>query len=372
MIHILSYYNLDSKNGGANRLNCLADYLSYSHKVNFLTLSQNPSSNGHLTYWKNASVFIWIWVIVYKVMFYLGLSITKDPYYKRQTLKYYKANITSADTLIVSYPTIDDIVVGIKIFKASNCRLNIDFRDSILDYPLEKLSWLQRRRVRNIFESVGKSDRIIATAVSPPICDCLRFYFKNVHCITNFRQNICSSPFRPEFGKDIKVLYFGSIENSYDRSTALFINAIRVLVSQNKARKFTFSFFGSYSNEEIASFASLKDLDNLTINFSGPLASESLGKYDFAVLWGVPGNPGYVSSKFFSYIQLKLPIVAAAKGNQVAEYISEYSVGYSYDFDANFLSDGFSDLNRSQLLYNSDLSIFSSEYVLKEWSALIN
>ena len=371
MIHILSYYNQESKNGGANRLDALASYLSGRQEVRFLTLSPAADSQGDLRYWKNSGVFIQLWVVLYKVMFFIGVTLTKDPYYKRQALAYYRTNINSSDTLVVSYPSIDDVFVGIDIFRRYKCKLNIDFRDSMLDFPLEKFSWFQKRRINNIFEKIGQSDLVVTTGVSSPICDSLRCFFKNVQCVTNFRPNIHAIPFHPKLGKHVRALFYGSLASSYDRSSTTLINAIRLLSSRNQEREFHFSFFGNYTKGEIASFASLGRLTNLTLEFSEPVSLSDLGCYEFAILWGVPGNQGYVSSKFFSYLQLSLPIIAAAEGNQVGEYIRDFSVGYSLSFNDKFLADGFSKLEKSDLIYTSDVSVFSSENVLDKWSSII-
>lgn len=371
MIYILSYYNHDSKNGGAYRLNSLAKYMSNINRVDFFSLSIESNFLGAIKYWKNAGILIKIWVLFNKIIFNAGLVLTKDPYYKRQALSYYNSKIKSTDTIVVSYPTIDDILIGIEVMQRHKCKLNIDFRDYILEFPLEKFSWLQKRRLKNLFKKIGDNDLVLVTAVSPPICNSLKPYFKNVHCITNFRPLADVSPVLLDLGKDIKVLYFGSISDSFDRSSKILFKAISLLAKKNKNKNFFFSFYGKYTKNDISSFNSLKDIRNLTLDYFEPISENELGKYDFAILWGVPGNPGYVSSKFFSYLQLKVPIIAAAEGNQVGKYIDNFSVGYSYPFDKNVLIRGFSELENSKELYNSDLTFFSNEYVLKKWSSII-
>jgi hypothetical protein len=305
------------------------------------------------------------------VLFVSGITLTKDPYYKYQALTYYRANIKKADTLVVSYPSIDDVFIGIEIFRRFQCRLNIDFRDSMLDFPLEKFSWFQKRRINTIFRQIGENESVFVTAVSPPICESLRFFFKHVHCVTNFRENICARPFAPKLGKHVRILFYGSLINSYDRGLEVLVNAIRLLSAKNQDREFSFSFFGKYTRSELASFSKLSNLSNVTLSISAPISIDHLGNYDFAIIWGVPENPGYVSSKFFSYLQLGLPIIAAAEGNQVGEYIREFSVGYSYGFTQNFLVDGFTELSKSKPLYTNDITIFSDEHVLRQWCFLI-
>ena len=371
MIYILSYYNQNSKNGGAYRLDSLAKYMSNINKVDFFSLSTDSNSLGAIKYWKNAGILIQIWVFFNKIIFSAGLILTKDPYYKKQALSYYNSKIKSSDTFVVSYPTLDDILIGIKIMQKHKCKLNIDFRDYIFEFPLEKLSWVQRRRLKNLFKKIGDNDLVLATAVSPPICNSLKTYFKNVHCITNFRPIVDSSPVFTDLGENIHILYFGSISDSFDRSPKILFDAILLLAKKNKNKNFFFSFYGKYTKTDISFFASLKDIRNLTLKHFEPISENELGKYDFAILWGVPGNPGYVSSKFFSYLQLKIPIIAAAEGNQVGKYIENFSVGYSYPFDKRVLVKGFSKLENSKELYNADLTFFSDEYVLKKWSSLI-
>ena len=154
MIYILSYYNLESKNGGANRLESFKTYLSKFHNVDFLSLSTNFNKKELLNYWKNSNIFIKSWVLSNKFLFYLGITLVKDPYYKKQALSYYESKISSADTLIVSYPTIDDVLIGIKVFEKFNCKLNIDFRDSLLEFPLENLSRFQMWRLKKYFSKL--------------------------------------------------------------------------------------------------------------------------------------------------------------------------------------------------------------------------
>ena len=166
MIYILSYYNLESKNGGANRLESFKTYLSKFYNVDFFTLSTNFNKKGLLNYWKNSNIFIKSWVLLNKLLFHLGITLVKDPYYKKQAISYYESKISSSDTLIVSYPTIDDVLIGIKVFEKFKCKLNIDFRDSLLEFPLENLSRFQMWRLKKIFLKIGSEEKVYVTGVS--------------------------------------------------------------------------------------------------------------------------------------------------------------------------------------------------------------
>lgn len=372
MIYILSYYNLESKNGGANRLESFKTYLSKFHNVDFLSLSTKFNKKELLNYWKNSNIFIKSWVLSNKFLFYLGITLVKDPYYKKQALSYYESKISSSDTLIVSYPTIDDVLIGIKVFEKFNCKLNIDFRDSLLEFPLENLSRFQMWRLKKIFLKIGSKEKVYATGVSSPICKDLIRYFRKTNLITNFRLLNNINQIKPDLRKNINVLYFGSLESSYKRGLSIFSEALSKLCLENKEKEFSFDFFGEYSKSEISKFKSLKKIHNLHLNFLKPTPIENLNQYDFAILLGVPNYPAYVSSKFFSYLELNLPIIGSTNGNQVGEYIKKYSVGYSYAFDEQFILKGYHELKKAEYLYTSDLSIFSSEEVLNKWRNVIS
>ena len=134
---------------------------------------------------------------------------------------------------------------------------------------------------------------------------------------------------------------------------------------------FVIDFYGHLSTVEKKELLKLRN-KNLTISFFDPVNVDDVhDNYDIALLLGVPGHKGYVSSKFFSYLELNVPIFAAADGNLVASYIEDYNIGIVGRFDPNFLSECLK-LSENREFYTTNLRIFDEENQCANFVKLIH
>ena len=177
--------------------------------------------------------------------------------------------------------------------------------------------------------------------------------------IPNFRHlSITKKNFKIRNDGQIAFLHFGQIGKSYRRNIDFLAPAILRLCRQNIHTNFIFDFYGNLERSERDSLSSITAA-NLSVRFLDPVDISNLPRaYDIGLLLGVAGNPGYVSSKFFSYLELNIPIFAAAKGNLVEKYIDEYNVGCVSCFDDDFLLDCYLQ-SKGMTFYTKNLEYFS-------------
>ena len=377
MIYIISYYNYLSKNGGSNRLESLFRFLKSKENCKFITLSKPHTENEikdviHLKYWKNASLLDKLGCLIYKLFYVLGLILTNDPFYCRQ-VKTSLRKVSADDILVFSFPTINDFILA-SYFAKKGKKVHIDFRDSILDDSMIKLSYYQRIILKRHFNNLRCSGLVTVSSVSLHMSQQLESYFSNPMYIPNFRDLTLQKSIKFEIKKSLSLVLFGQIESSYSRDSKIFFEAIQFLALKYPQISFHFTWFGLKSNAELnLQKEMLSELKNLTFENKTPIDENQLLKetFDIALLYGVEGMPGYISSKFFSYLALNIPIIAASQGNELGYYIEKYNVGYSGVFDREFIIKALKTLE-NLVLYDVPLTDFNQKNVLRYWkNALI-
>jgi hypothetical protein len=357
MILIVSYYNKGSKNGASHRLNSLFEYIKQNkHQVKFLTYGEadNDLDTIPIIYWKNLNLLKKIPIVLLRTFNLLGVTF-RDSHFSNQVLK--RVEELNPSTVLLSYPTIDSLFLAEIISRNNQIKVVFDYRDGITKYPLEKLNIFQKRAYRKIESILARRRNITRTAINEYLVD--GDLKNNLVEIPNFRDlEPLVLPVTFKQSKSMKILHFGQIGKSYNRRVDYFYQAIVRLCRYYPNIRFNFHFYGRLTDVERQRLEDL-NLPNLYISIFDPVeVSDLMGIYDLALLLGVEGHKGYVSSKFYSYLELKLPIIAAANQNLVGTYITDFNLGAVGGFDEKFLLDSFSKMN-GQVYYDKKLEKFS-------------
>ena len=371
MIVIVSYYNKSSRNGGANRLHSFFDLLQRrGFKSVMLTYDYEELKNDkiiNIEYWKSLRNYRLLICIITRITNLLGLT-TRDWQFYSSVINYIKK--AKPKTVVLSYPTIDNLFLANRLSKNSNIKVIFDYRDGITIHPLEKLNIFQRRRYERIERSISKRQNVQITAINKYILP--REMMSNYTEIFNFRNlDTIEKDQTFMYDQECRILHFGQLAKSYERSVDFLAPAIINLCETEPNTRFIFDFYGELNKRENTLLSDL-EYKNLTINKFSSIEVDFLKRYyHAALLIGVKDHPGYVSSKFFSYLTLNLPIFAAAKGNLVGEYIETYDLGYVGDFDEDFLVHSLS-YSKNKRFYTKNIDIFSEQHQHEKFLNLLN
>jgi len=370
MTFIISYYSPSSMNGASNRLYALFNHMrNHGYSVRFVTYGEFPTSEDVIsfTYWKNLNFFLITKCLIIRILNKLGAPIKDWQYYTNVLRIVYEHQPSN---VLLSYPTIDNLFLANVISKNVNINVVFDYRDGITSFPLENYNFLQRFMYKKIELNLARRDNVKITAVN-------KFVVPNEIAssfteITNFRKiNTQKVKILLSKKSSIKFIHFGQISNSYQRKATYFYSAIDKMCKNYKNINFVIDFYGHLSTVEKKELLKLRN-KNLTISFFDPVNVDDVhDNYDIALLLGVPGHKGYVSSKFFSYLELNVPIFAAADGNLVASYIEDYNIGIVGRFDPNFLSECLK-LSENREFYTTNLRIFDEENQCANFVKLIH
>lgn len=370
MTFIISYYNPSSMNGASHRLYALYNHMkNHGYEVKFVTYGEFPTSEDviSVTYWKRLNIIIFMKCVIFRMLNKIGNPI-KDWQYYTNIFRLVKEH--QPKNIILSYPTIDNLFLANVLSKNKNINVVFDYRDGITSFPLEDYNFLQRLIYKKIELKIARRDNVKITGVNKFIVpDEVENLFTE---ITNFRQ-IQTQRVRLILTdkSSIKFVHFGQISNSYKRKAAYFYSAIDEMCKNYSNINFVIDFYGRLSDEEKNELLKLRN-KNLVISLLEPVSVDDLRKnYDVALLLGVPGHEGYVSSKFFSYLQLNLPIFAAADGNLVASYIKDYNIGLVGRFAPQFLNECIR-LSDNKEFYTKDLRIFDEASQCEKFAQLLN
>ena len=371
MIVVVSYYNKSSKNGGANRLHSFFDLLQRrGFKSLMLTYGYEELKSDkiiNIEYWKNLRNYRLIICIIIRLLNLLGVTARDWQFYSAVINNIKK---TKPKTVVLSYPTIDNLFLANKLSENTDIKVIFDYRDGITVHPLEKLNIFQRRRYERIERSISKRQNVQITAINKYILP--RETMSNFTEILNFRNlDTIEKDQTFIYDQECRILHFGQLAKSYERSVDFLAQAIINLCEREPNTRFTFDFYGELTTRENTLLSDL-EYKNLTVNkFSSTEVGLLTRYYHAALLIGVKNHPGYVSSKFFSYLTLNLPIFAAAKGNLVGEYIEKYNLGYVGDFDEDFLFNSLS-YCKNKRFYTKNIDIFSEQYQHEKFLDLVN
>jgi len=344
---LISYYFPPDSNGGTGRPYALYKYLNkFGLKTTVITLDSKTniecdSEVYRAKYWKKYGIIALAIRMISFLIKKIGLVQYNDLYWQYDVLKKYKEINKIFDYVYVTYPSIDSLNIGLFLAKKYNIKLISEFRDGLVYEPLEEYNLLQKIFLRKFEKNLINNSSLVIT-----VGKAISNYFEEIYNHDNIKtiyngyddedfelvdSSINITP------KRTKIIHIGSISFSKNRSIeSLFIvlgNLFKANIINNS--NFELLFVGNLSKEEL----SLLDKYNIKdiVKTNEPLPKRKALKisenYNYLLLYGVPNQKTYISSKLFEYIKIGKPIVGICKGNEAEIIINSISVGNCYGFD---------------------------------------
>lgn len=252
----------------------------------------------------------------------------------------------SPHVVLATYPTAENLLLGLHIHEHFGIPLVADFRDGLLFEPVERRA-LHHPAVRQSYEKletrVAREAAAIVT-VSPPIS---RYFQEKFGChqvitIPNGYSADPSliplepNPFAPE---RFHMVHTGSISLS-DRGCNLapLIQGVEMALadSPDLRRRLIIHFAGRLSLRERRLLRPLTAAGIARLYGSLPRETSlwMQGKADLLLLLTSPDRTSVATTKIFEYMHAEKPVLALAAGTFAAEIIAETGIGWTIPNDS--------------------------------------
>jgi glycosyltransferase involved in cell wall biosynthesis len=284
----------------------------------------------------------YFWRIWQKGLRFLGFYRVPFEYWRKTVLRNADKIIRyiKPDVILVSYPTIEVLEVGVYFAEKYKLPLISDFRDGLLFESIEvkNLKHTVTRRQYEILEGkVAKLAHLILT-VSEPLSAYFRerYFHSNVFTLHNgFDPDDIMADMAVVLNSDIiNIVHTGRIElsDADNRAIEVLSTALAMLILQvpDILLKCQFHFMGQYSKREVQLLAPFvkKNFVKLWGNQSRAKALGLQSQADVLLLSTAPDKTTIATGKLFEYLCANKPILALTRGTEAERIILKTDAGF--------------------------------------------
>jgi glycosyltransferase involved in cell wall biosynthesis len=242
------------------------------------------------------------------------------------------------DAILVSYPVVEALEIGVVLSKKYELPLISDFRDGLVFEPLETAALkhaVTRRHYKALEERVVEASKLILTVSKPISAYFLKHYMHpNVLTLHNgFDPNDITLDKLIALPTDvINIIHTGRLGSSEkDRGVDSLSTAVHMLLARSPStdQKFEIHFIGQLSRSEKSCLAPLvkRGVVKLWGNVSRAKALEFQRSADVLLLITAPDKASIATGKLFEYLLANKPILALTRGSEAARIVSETGAG---------------------------------------------
>lgn len=371
------------KSGGVGRSFSLYKYLpDFDFDVFVLTKNSYGKLNSEnkifrldsFSNWRKGNLFsLKSFTKVILAPLYRYILIYSDVWWRFKTLKKAEKLITdnSFDLIYASFPSADNLKIGLKINKKFGIPLISEFRDGLVfETILTPANFVQKKIIKILERQILTKSTAIITICSP-----LTDYFikewkvKSILTVYNGYDPDDFAGLEEKFLTNnsrtkTRIAHFGNLNASRTSSREnLFIALSKLKISEiiNNSN-FELTFFGKLTDDEFKLIKFFK-VDDI-IKVYPPMEKKTgfqkiLNEYKYLLLYGVDGQSTVVSSKLAEYLKLGKPILGICKGNEAEKIIIRTKTGEVSDFDILSIENLFKRAIKDNITYCPDLSEIS-------------
>lgn len=354
-ILLVSYFYSMSDSTGSLRGRAMAKYLP-QNGIDVAVLTYRPQSESisfsddivgvkDITRKTVLLPFFFALRIWQKSLRWFGIYLGLCGYWRDTALEHSDEIIqrVKPDAILVSYPVVEALEIGVLLSKKYGLPLISDFRDGLLFDPLETAALkhaVARRHYSAVEAQVVEASALILT-VSKPISTYFieRYSHPNVVTLHNgFDPDDITPDKSIDLASDvINIVHTGRLGSSRLGSSekGSGVDALSVAVHALLARssgighKFRLHFVGQLSRSEKRSLAPLAQLGVVKLWGQVPRAKAlALQRCaDVLLLITAPDKASIATGKLFEYLVANKPILALTRGTEAARIVSETGAG---------------------------------------------
>ena len=354
-ILLISYFYSMSDNTGSLRGRAMAKYLpengidvtvlTYRPQNESLSFSGNTVGVRDVTLKTVASPVFYALRIWQRGLRWFGIYLGLCGYWRDAALKHSDEIIqrVKPDAILVSYPVVEALEIGVVLSKKYGLPLISDFRDGLLFEPLETAALkhaVTRRHYSTVEAQVVEASALILT-VSKPISTYFtqRYSHPNVVTLQNgFDPNDITPDKSIDLPADvINIIHTGRLGSSRLGSSEkgsgvdALSAAVHILLerSPSMGHKFRLHFVGQLSRSENSCLAPLvkQGVVKLWGQISRAKALQFQCGADVLLLITAPDKASIATGKLFEYLAANKPILALTRGTEAARIVSETGSG---------------------------------------------
>jgi hypothetical protein len=261
--------------------------------------------------------------------------------------------------IYVTYPGIEAVQIGIKIKQKYKIPLIVEFRDSLVEDPLMRRNYFQKRNaIHEEKKAICFSDKIITVTESLATYLNNKYKIDKALCVYNgyFEEDFPSSSLKKfpnvEKNETIKLLHLGSICGSRDREVESLYAA---LSSINKKYNVFVDFYGNLLKKEydLIQYYNLQD----KIRVFSPvnrfyIYNTLIYDYDYLLYYGVPNSRFTIGSKIYEYMNASIPIIGFCEENEIKDILVTSQTGNFFGYSKQEIINGLEKGIRREVLFN--------------------
>ena len=355
-ILLVAYYYPPINSGGTVRPVKIAKYLPhFGHQVTVLTHSyektdlQNPQvirikDISHNRNRKGFKKVQWLLLRLFTETLNLcGIYHSIYSWWKKKVLKNGQKiiEIVKPDVIMVTYPPLETLEIGLELSRKYDIPLISDFRDGLLFEPIETKRINQygcvRGKYRQVEEAAARHSAAVTTIAQP-----ITGYFERQYGITN--AHILSNGFDPEDFNDLpadvkfdpayfNIVFTGrfALSDEYNR-VDFFFDALRVLIRENTetGARIKLHLVGEYRKEEMRELRDLIDRKIIIrhgfVDRKKSLAFQQAA--DLLLIITPPDRRSATSIKIFEYLYAGKPVLALTHKTVLEDIVRETRTGW--------------------------------------------
>jgi len=355
-ILFIAYYYPPIKSGGGQRpLNFIKYLRKNDYDVTLLTSSYKKSYFSKeiirifdISYNKNKKGFrrcVWFLLrIITEFIIKIGFYHSIYSWWKNSVIRKSEKIIkfVKPDLIIVSYPPVETLEIGLFLSKKFNIPLISDFRDGLLFEPIEKTKINKYKIIKEKYSDIEKeivSNSISIISVSHPIADYFKDKYEKMESYTVYTgfdpdDHLNDKPGDGYFNTNkFNILFTGrfSLADKNNR-VKYFFDSIRSIVKEdkNKADEIVIHLIGEFNKDDITPLTDLID-QGLIVNCGymkrdRVLELQSLS--DLLLIITLPDRVSSVSTKIFEYLMSGTPILALTHETILEKIVIDTGTGW--------------------------------------------
>jgi len=355
-ILFIAYYYPPIKSGGSQRPINFIKYLKRNkYDVTLLTSSYKKSYFSEeiirifdISFNKDRRgfrFFIWLFMrFITEFLIKIGFYHSIYSWWRNNAIRKSKKIIEKVkpDLIIVTYPPVETLEIGLFISKKYNIPLISDFRDGLLFEPIEKTRIYKYKIIKEKYSDIEKEivhNSISIISVSDPVSD----YFINKY--GKKESYTIYTGFDPEDNLKVKfndgffdinkfnILFTGrfSLADKNNR-VQYFFDAIRGVVKEDKkkADKIVIHLIGEFNKDDITPLTDLIE-KGLIVNWGYMKRDRVLElqkQADLLLIITLPDRVSSVSTKIFEYLMSGTPILALTHETILEKIVVDTRTGW--------------------------------------------
>jgi len=325
--------------------------------------------------------------IISKLLYIYKLTTPRDFTFQYSSTELANKIINSEniDLIYATFPSLDSLIVALKLHKKYKIPLVTEFRDGLLYESIFKSFGLYDKYfLKKLERDIVNNSNLIIT-----IGNRLTEYFTDNYKI-DYAHTVFNGFDKSEFEElknikykyndnKVRMVFFGRLSLTKARDMLPLLTSLSNLKNKGviSSNNFELHFIGDYTNTEKTNFYNL-NLNDITFFHDKMNKIEGFKKivrdFNYLLYYGFKGETTTISSKIFEYIKLNKPIMGICKGNETEDIISNTKTGEICDFDEKAISELFTKIVNNEVDYSpihENIDLYDRERQTKDISTLI-